>query len=448
MSESDIPLRVPPQSIPAELCVLGSMIKSPAAMLEAVGTVKIDWFYRPAHQTLFATLASMAASGAAVDLVTVHQALVDSGKLESCGGQEYLVDVFAGVPDANSIAYYAGILRDKAVKREIISAGTRMIDEGYDSSIPGVEAIGNAAAMVQKVGALKIEGRRVSASEAMDSVIQNAADIRAGLVKPALPTGIAELDSRLTGGGLRPGQLILIAARPSRGKSMLAGDIARNIAHEGGGVLFISGEMSDREIMERQGGAISNVFSSKLASGSWKPEEDELIEGARKEVSKWRMELIDESRRISAIVSEAKRLDCEWDGGLSVVIVDYLGIMTADAGLGNREQEVGSMARQCKQAAADMQIPWIALHQLNRGGAATRPELHHLRDSGQLEEHANTCLFLDWASEEEYSDLWLNGGPWKELMIRIAKQRGGSTCSWDNAIRRKLRGLVTRTEPI
>jgi replicative DNA helicase len=444
-SDTDM-FRIPPQSIPAEACVIGSMLYRPEALQEAVADVKPEWFYRPAHRIMFERLVRMAADSVDIDALTVKQALIDAGEYQRIGGDEYYQDLLSGVPDARHIAQYAKILRDKATKRALIEAGNQMVSQGYDATIPATEAVGNACAAIHSVGDSQATRRRISVGDAMSGVLQHGQDVREGKIPPALPTGFPNLDKRLTGGGIRPGQLILIAARPGIGKSLVAGDMARSIVQCGGGVLFVSGEMSSQEIMERHAAAMSNIIAAKLAGGRCSGDEVRRLEQVQQETAGWRMQIIDEAKPIAEIAAVAKRLDGEWDGGLSAVFVDYLGLMTPDRRDTNREQEVGGMARQCKQAAAQTGVPWVILHQLNRAGATGRPELHHMRDSGQLEEHANTCLLLDWSSGELQGDQWSNGGAWRELMIRIAKQRGGLVTSWENSVRRKLRGAVTRTE--
>jgi len=439
-------LRIPPQSIQAEACVIGSMLYRPEALQDAVAGVKPEWFYRPAHRTMFERLVRMAADGVAVDAMTVKQALFDAGEYEQIGGDAYYRDLLEGVPDASNIAHYAKILRDKATKRALIEAGETIVSQGYDATISATEAIGNACAAVHSIGDSQATGRQTSACDAMSAVLQQVQDVRDGKIPPALPTGFPKLDLLLTGGGIRPGQLILVAARPGIGKSLVAGDMARSIVQAGGGVLCVSAEMSAQEIMERHAAAMSNVLAQKIARGRWTDEDGRRLEQVRRDMARWRMQIIDEAKPIAEIAATAKRLDGEWNGGLSAVVVDYLGLMVPDGRDANREQQVGAMARDCKQAATQTGVPWVVLHQLNRAGAQGRPELHQLRDSGQLEEHANTCLLLDWASDEQQGDQWSNGGPWRELMIRIAKQRGGIVTSWENSVRRKLRGAVTRTE--
>lgn len=445
MTDTDM-LRIPPQSIPAEGCVLGSMLYRSEALQDAVASVKPEWFYRPAHRILFERLAQMAADGVAVDAMTVKQALLDAGEYERIGGDEYYLDLLTGTPDAQNIAHYAKIIRDKATKRALIEAGSQIVSQGYDPTVSAVEAVGDACAAIHGIGDSHVTGRQVAACDAMSALLQYGQDVRDGKMPPALPTGFPNLDKRLTGGGIRPGQLIIVAARPGIGKSLVAGDMARNIVRDGGGALFVSAEMSAQEIMERHAAAMSNLLAQKIAWGKWKEDETVRLEKVRQDAAGWRMRIIDEAKSIAEIAAAAKRLDGEWNGGLSAVFVDYLGLMIPDRRDANREQQVGAMARQCKQAAAQTGVPWVVLHQLNRAGALGRPELHQLRDSGQLEEHANTCLLLDWASDAEQGDSWINGGSWRELMIRIAKQRGGIVTSWENSVRRKLRGAVTRTE--
>lgn len=434
--------RTPPSSIEAEACVLGSCLLSAEALTDAVAEVNAAWFYRPAHQVIFAKLKEMASEGSPVDLVLLRDGLGDS--LASIGGVEYLADLVRGVPNADSISHYADIIKDKYTKRQLIINGTAIVDAAYDDAVSATEAVGKAYELVQRAGEEQRTRRQVSAGEAMASMIKHAEAVRDGHITPSLPSGMPHLDAMLTGGGFRPGNLILLAGRPSKGKSMVATDWARYMAQHNAGVLFVSGEMIANEIMERHASAMTDIYAAKIAQG--KITKEDIASIGFYEAHKWNMEIMDTSAAISEIASEAKRLSSKWNGGLSCVIIDYLGLMRPSGKVQNREQAVGEMARECKMYAQSMNIPWIALHQLNRDGASGRPEMHQLRDSGQLEEHANTVLLLDWDTEQEHYDAPENGGPWRHLMIRVAKQRAGLTSSWGGAIHRKLRGCLTRTE--
>lgn len=435
--------RVPPSSIPAEACVLGSMILSAEALQEGCTSIRPEWFYRPSHQTIFAELRKLAAADTAIDLVLLRDSFGD--RLGSIGGIEYLASLVEGVPNASSISHYADIIRDKHTKRKLIQSGTAICDMGY-SSMSAVEAVGEAYSLVQSAGEQQKQRRQVSAGDAMASMLEHAEAVQLGHIRPSLPSGFPALDARLTGGGFRPGNLTIAAARPGIGKSLMAGDFTRNMACAGHGGLFVSGEMTATEIMERHAAAMTNIYAAKIARGNLTDAEKADLTTAAGAIKNWRMEIMDTSATISEIAAEAKRLNSKWNGGLDCVIIDYLGLMRPDSTTIGREQQVGLMARQCKMYAQSMNIPWIVLHQLNRDGAHGRPEMYQLRDSGQLEEHANTVLLLDWDTETEHGGAVEDGGPWRHLLIRVAKQRGGLTTSWGGAIHRRLRGYVTRTE--
>ena len=439
---------VPPNSIDAEICVLGSMILRDESLHDGVLAAKREWFFRPAHQHIFDALMQLEAAGTAVDLVMLKNKLLGMRQFESIGGAEYLQALVSGTPNARSIEYYADIMCDRWTKRELISAASSIVSDSYDPSTQAESLVGNAYAAIQAIDIGTAGRAERPVGEVVGGVLDNAREAGAGKIAAALPTGLPGIDRMLTGGGLRPGQLMIIAARTSVGKSMVAGDIARHIARNDGGVLFVSAEMTAEECVERHMAAMTNVFARRIASGDLSSDDWDVLDRARRDFESWRMNIIDRPLSIPEIAAAAKRTNAKWNGGLDAVFVDYLGLMRPADTATNREQQVGGMALACKQAAAEMGLPWIVLHQINRSGAEGSPQLHHLRDSGQIEEHANTVLLLDQPSNEAHGGDWKNGGPWVDLSLCLAKQRGGETNSWDNAVRRKLRGRVTRTEAI
>jgi len=442
MNEPIIP--VPPHSIHAEVCVLGSMILKPSSMQEAVASVDPCWFYRPVHEEIFKVLQGLATDNINPDLVIVKEAMGD--RLEDIGGADYLTNLVSGVPNADSISHYAGIIKDKYTKRQLIVASNSIRDMAYSESVSATDALGEAYTVVQSAGEHHQQRRRVSAGSAMASMLEHVESVQAGHIKSSLSTGFPDLDRQLTGGGVRPGSSTIIAGRPGRGKSMVANDMARNMATNGDGALIVSGEMTAQEIMERHASAMTGIFAGKIANGYINVAERNALDEVMLQMQHWQLDIIDAPCTISEIAAEAKMLNNRWYGNLKCVIVDYLGLMKPDSTSIGREQQVGAMARQCKVYAQTMGIPWIVLHQLNRAGASGRPEMHQLRDSGQLEEHANTVLLLDWNDEEEIYEAPALGGPYRQLLIRIAKQRGGMATSWSGSVSRKLRGCLTRTE--
>lgn len=437
-------MRIPPQSIPAEACVLGSMLLSPDALAEAVAEVGPEWFYRPEHRVIFKALQEMADRDMPVDIPLLRDHL--GTKLEGIGGTAYLADLVQGCPNASSISHYATIIKDKFTKRKLIQAANNIEAMGYDESVSATQLVGESYSIVQAAGEQQRTRRQVSAGDAMASMLAHAEAVRDGQVQASLPSGFPLLDELLTGGGFRPGNLILLAGGTGTGKSMIATDISRYMAQNGHGVLFVSAEMAADEIMERHAAAMTGIFAGRIAKGNISQHDVDTIRDCG--VNNWHMEIIDAPLTIAEIAAEAKRLNSKWNDGLDCVVVDYLGLMQPDDTRVNREQQIGTMARHCKMYAQSMNIPWIVLHQLNREGTKGPPDLHHIRDSSQPANHANAVILLDWADEPPFDEPWSAGGEWRKLLIRVAKQRNGRTTGWGGAVQRKLRGHLTRTEPL
>ncbi len=241
--------------------------------------------------------------------------------------------------------------------------------------------------------------------------------------------------------------LVMQGGYTSARAGVVAGDFTRSMVHGGAGGLIWTGEMTAMQIMQRHAAAQTGVFYSKLSQGTYTSDDEACIEAM--DTEDWKLEIIDDTGiGIGAIAAEAKRLNSKWDGGLNFVVIDHLGLVSPTDKKVNREQQVGAMVRECKVHAQHMGVVWIVLCQINRAGVQGRPELWHMRDSGQIEESANTILMLDWDNETLHDAPLEEGGPWRHLLLRVAKQRAGISTSWNGAVQRKLRGCLTRTEPL
>ena len=432
-----------PEAKMAEVCVLGSMIVEPGgqAISEARELVRAEDFFSVEHQTIYRALCELHDGDVPVDLVLLKDALERKRKLAGVGGIDYLAEIVRGVPNAASARYYAGIIRNKARLRKLIQVAAKI---DADARAPDAEADALVAALGQ--GLLDLDAAHGSDGETLDVVLADARAVQDGQRQSALSTGFADIDFP-TGGGLRPGQLVIVAGGTSKGKSVFVGDIARHVLKSGGGVLWVSGEMTAKEIWRRLIAAESGVFATKFDRGSLSDQDWQAANAARDSMQGWRLEIIDRAKSIPEIASAARRWANLWrhKGGLSLVIVDYLGLMTPDAKAASREQQVGGMARDCKRFASQLQVPWLVAHQLNRESKAARPELYMLRDSGQVEEHASGVLLLDWESDVEQND-GHRDGPFVAVLARVAKWRAGQTTGWQSAARLKFRRWVTRMD--
>ena len=442
--------RTPPQAIDAELCVIGSMLKSPELLQDAICEVMADWFYRPEHRTLFDRLRQMAADGTAVDAVTFRQALRDAGEYDRCGGDDYLQDVLSGVPDARHMTFYAETLRDKHLKRQQITLAAKMLNEGYDPGVSGEQALGDAYAGLQAISEGQEDERDMSIEDAIDEAVGHAELVASGEAAPGLATGFVRLDREILQGGLREGETVVIAANTSVGKTIVGCDFARNFCHQRQGVIIASAEMPARELTYRLLAAEANVTINTLRGGRYTPEQSAAIQVARERMKTWRLRILEGSRTIGDLAGAAKRINAKWDGGLAAVIIDYLQIMIPEDARVNRELQVGTMALRCKQAANQMKIPWIVMSQFNRGHQIQKqpPTMSNLRDSGQIEQHANIIILLHPTNDRKMeAGTQAEGMGYYEIGLFVQKNRNGMThTDWNEAIIRKVRRFCGRTE--
>ena len=443
-------LRIPPQSSDAEICVLGSMLKLPDSLREAAAEIKPDWFYRPANRILFETMVKMAAGNLPVDAVLLRQTLRDAGQYENIGGDEYILEITSGTPDASSIAHYGDILRDKAAKRALITSGAEMVSQGYDSTVTAIEAIGDAHAALQKITEGQCEANDVSISDAIRDALDRAEKVVRGECAAGLATGFCTLDREILSGGLREAESVVIAADTSVGKTVVGCDFARNFCKLGYGSLIASAEMPGRELANRLLSAESSVPINTIRSGRYSEGEMNAIFDAKARMDEWKLHILEGNRTIADIAATAKRINMRWNGQLGAVIVDYLQIMLPEDTGVNRELQVGTMALRCKQAANQMKIPWIMMAQFNRAHTQQRkpPTMSNLRDSGQIEQHANIIILLHPTNDRHMeAGLPSEGLGYYEIALYVPKNRNGMTHgSWEDAITRKVRRFCGRTE--
>ena len=442
--------RIPPSSMDAELCVLGSMLRRAESLRQAVCDVRPDWFYRPANRIIFDCMAKMTATGQAVDAVTLRQALRDARRYDECGGDDYLLNIASGTPDASSVQHYAAIMRDKAAKRSLIIAADKMLAEGYDSSICAEDAVGNAYASLQNILAGREDGRGVDISDAVSQVLQHAEAVVMGEATLGLATGFGVLDREILSGGLRPAELVVIAADTSVGKTVVGMDFMRSFCSHGFASFVASAEMTASELGLRALSAESTVPINTIRAGRYTEREMNAIHAAKAKLAAWRMKVLEGSRTISDIAAHAKRANALWDGQLGAVVVDYLQLMIPEDAKASREQQVGMMALRCKQAATQMRIPWILMSQFNRSHQAQNhaPGMSNLRDSGQIEQHANIVILLHPTNKREMiGDTPEAGLGYYEIGVMVPKNRSGMThAGWSHAIVRKVRRFCGRTD--
>ncbi len=421
--------RQPPQDFAAEQSVLGGMLLSKDAIADVIELLQRSDFYRPAHQLVYDTIVHLYARGEPADPITVSSALNKSGNLLRVGGPSYLHTLIASVPTAANAGYYATIVAERAILRRLVEAGTRIVQLGYGA------ASGRGAEVDQLVDRAQAEvydvtERRMSEDAvALDQLIPIALDeIEAisarGEGGGGLRTGFADLD-RLIGGGLQPGQFLLIAARPAVGKSCLAMDFARSATvSQGQAAVFFSLEMSKSEITMRLLAAEAKVPLHLMRSGHLNDDDWTKLGRRMGEIADAPL-FIDDSPNLTMMEIRAKSRRLKQRHDLRLVIVDYLQLMTSGRKVESRQQEVSEFSRQFKLLAKDLGVPVIAVCQLNRSPEQRpdkRPLLSDLRESGSLEQDPDIVVLI--YREDLYDGSSTRAG---EADLILAKNRNGPT---------------------
>jgi replicative DNA helicase len=402
--------RTPPHDVAAEQCVLGGMLLSKDAISDVMETIRPDDHYRPAHQIVHEAILELYGRGEPADPVTVSDLLNKRGELARIGGPTYLHTLIASVPTAANAGYYARIVRERAILRRLVEVGTRIVQLGYSGDGEADELVDRAQAEVYGVTERRVSEDYLSLSEIMPAALDEIEAIGSrGGGMSGVPTGFADLDA-LTN-GLHPGQMVVIAARPAVGKSTLALDLARaaTIKHSLPTVIF-SLEMSRNEITMRLLSAEARVPLHSMRTGQMGEEDWTRLARRMSEVVDAPL-FIDDSPNMSMMEIRAKCRRLKQRQDLRLVIVDYLQLMSSPKRTENRQQEVSDMSRSLKLLAKEIDVPVIAISQLNRGPEQRtdkRPLLSDLRESGCLTAETR-ILRADTGAETTLGELVANG---------------------------------------
>ncbi|HEU5036140.1 MAG TPA: replicative DNA helicase [Nocardioides sp.] len=416
--------RTPPQDMAAEQSVLGSMLISKDAIADVTEAIRGVDFYRPAHETIYDAVLDLYGRGEPVDMVTVAAELQRRGELQRIGGASYLHTLSANVPIAANAAYYAEIVREKAILRRLVGAGTRIVQIGYAGEGQVDDIVDEAQAEVYKITDKRSSEDYAPLSDIMDGVLDEIEAIsnrEAGLY--GVPTGFADLDD-LTN-GLHAGQMIIVAARPAMGKSTVALDFCRAASiHNNLTSAFFSLEMTRSEITMRLLSAEAKVPLNHIRNGNMN--DDDWAKLARKmgEVSSAPM-FIDDSPNMTMMEIRAKARRLKQKHDLRLMVIDYLQLMTSGKKVESRQLEVSEFSRQIKLLAKELGIPIIALSQLNRGPEQRgdkRPMMSDLRESGSIEQDADMVILLH--RDDVYEKESTRPG---EADLIVAKHRNGPT---------------------
>lgn len=415
---------VPPQDIVAEQSVLGAMLLSKDAIAEVIESLREIDFYKPAHATIYGAILDIYGRGEPADAITVANYLSKSGALGNVGGAGYLHTLVASVPTAANGAYYARIVTERAILRRLVDAGTKIAQMGYAGDAEVDQLVDRAQAEVYEVTGRRTSEDYAPLSEIMPKTLSEieAIEGRGGQLV-GVPTGFQQLDDITH--GLHAGQLIIVAARPAIGKSTLALDLARSasIKHNLTSAIF-SLEMSRNEIVMRLLSAEAQVLLNHMRAGTLSDADWGRLANKMGQVNDAPL-FIDDSPNMTMmeIRAKARRLKQRFD--LKLLIIDYLQLMSSGKKVESRQVEVSEFSRSLKLLAKELEIPVIAISQLNRGPEQRqdkRPMLSDLRESGSLEQDADMVVLLH--REDVYERESPRAG---EADFILAKHRNGPT---------------------
>ena len=405
--------RVPPHDDEAEMAVLGGMLLSKDAIGEVSQMIDVTDFYQPKHQTIYEAIIDLFSNSQNVDVVIVANQLMKDGNLDKVGGADYLHTLVAFVPTAANATYYAEIVHQRAILRNVIAAGTKIAQLGYSAEGSQAEDVVNLAqAEVYEMST----GRVKQDYEAIGPVVHDALEqldkLQNGDLKTGVPTGFRDIDDVTQ--GLQPGQMVVVAGRPAMGKSTLGIDFARAAAlHHNMTSIVFSLEMSKVELAQRIISAETNIPLAAMRRA------DDIT------ADRWNTLLfIDDSPNMSLMEIRAKCRRLKQTNDLKLVVIDYLQLMSSGKQVESRQQEVSEFSRALKLLAKELEVPVVALSQLNRGPEMRndkKPQLSDLRESGSIEQDADVVLLVhrpDFYDKEDRPG---------EADIIMAKHRNGPT---------------------
>ena len=417
--------RTPPQDLAAEQSVLGGMLLSKDAIADVVEVLRGVDFYRPAHELVFEAVLDLYGRGEPADAVTVADELTKRGELGRVGGPAYLHTLLSSVPTAANAGFYAKIVHERAVLRRLVAAGTKIVQLGYATDGGDVDELVNAAqAEIYQVTERRSSEDYAVLGDIMEGAIDEIeASSRHGDGLTGIPTGFADLD-RLTN-GLHPGQMIVIAARPAVGKSTLALDIARSAAiHHNMATVMFSLEMGKNEITMRLLSAEARIPLQNMRKGTMREEDWTRLARTMGDISEAPL-FIDDSPNMALMEIRAKCRRLKQRHDLKLVVIDYLQLMSSGKRVESRQQEVSEFSRALKLLAKEIEVPVIALSQLNRGPEQRtdkKPQMSDLRESGSIEQDADLVILLH--REDMYEKESPRAG---EADFIVAKHRNGPT---------------------
>lgn len=415
--------RLPPQNIEAEESVLGSMMIEGDAVLSASEILTPEDFYKETHRTIYKRMMEMSMAQEAVDMVTLSDKLRATGELEKVGGMAELARLANFVPTAANVEYYARIVAEKAIVRRLIGAATEIAASAYRGAEELDELLDKAEQAIFQVAQRRTRQGYVPLKDVLVETLERLEHVAShGGETLGLPSGLGDLDRITT--GFQPSDLIILAARPSVGKTSLALNIARNSSLRADvPVVVFSLEMSKEQVAQRLLCSEAAIPSQKLRNGFLDEDEWRRLSSALGRLGEAKI-FIDDTPSISVMELRTKCRRLKAEHGLGLVVVDYLQLMRPSRRAENRQQEISEISRSLKGLARELGVPLVALSQLSRAVEQRQkqiPQLSDLRESGAIEQDADVVMFLYADPEMDQQNT---------IEIIVAKQRNGPTGSF------------------
>jgi replicative DNA helicase len=415
--------RTLPHNLDAERSVLGAILLRNDAINAAVEVLQPEDFYRDAHQLLLEHMIQLSERGAAIDLVTLAESLSRADALDKVGGPAYITRLVDGVPRTTNIEHYAQIVKEKATLRRLITEASKIASDAYDADRDASEILDEAERSIFSIADARIGEGFTPLADLVDSALDTVEKLQQfkSLVT-GVPTGFYDLDHKTS--GMQPSDLVIIAARPSMGKTSFVINMAEHAALEHGKTVGVfSLEMSKEQLFMRMLTSEARVDSQRLRQGMLLERDLPAIAQAAEKLSMAKI-FIDDSASIGVLEMRAKARRLKAEHGLDMLVIDYVQLMQGRGRFENRQQELTSISRSLKGLAKELNVPVLILSQLSRAPDARadhRPQLSDLRESGALEQDADVVMFI--YREDRYK------GPEDqdtgEAEIIIAKQRNG-----------------------
>ena len=434
---------VPPHNLEAERCVIASMIADPMIVDDVIIMLSEDMFYSDAHRRIYRHLKEMQSTGCAIDMHLLLDQLRKAEEIDAVGGQAYLYDLITANYLAFNARYYAQLVQEKYALRRLIHAGSSIVQEAYAPGTDTKELVHRAAQQMFDLCDSQTSNQVSSMHDVMMDAGHYIESLLQGKHDDGISTGFLELDEYLN--GLRPNELIILAARPGKGKTALGLNIAEKVAiDQKRTVLVVSLEMAKRELALRLISARGPIDGNKIRKKFLSNPDQVRISEVIQEMSQAPMYFDDTpNRTISEIAAVARRL--KHREGLQLLIVDYLTLITPDNLNDPRQEQVAKMARRLKGLARELHIPVLCLAQLNRQmeqGKETEPRLSHLRESGAIEQDADIVLLLH---HKTIKDKTTEHTEDKSFVI-VAKNRAGATGIIEIGWEKEYTRFISRAE--